>query len=398
MKHKLIMLLAVVFTSSMAFAQRGLPPKAKTGTVSYTNYPRHVDFLPNLVKYLKVPRGWEVSVAASGLGKPRMLYAGPTGQLYITRRDAGDVIMLTDKDGDHKFEDLVTVVSEFKEVHGITIKDGWIYLCNNNELRRYPLNSDGTLGTMEMLINDLPSGGQHPNRTIAFGPDGMLYISIGTLCNDCKDSDKEAASILQVNPKTWKRRVYASGLRNTIGFDFDPHTGEMWGMDNGADNKGNKWPPEELNNIIDGGNYGYPFAYGFNKVDKTREDPPGDTKKEWIENATPSALNFKAHLAPIAFKFFNDSTHIPADYNGDALVAWHGSWNSKKPVGFKVQRVLFENGMPVGTKNFLTGFLAPGRKARFGRPAGIAITPNGVVYVSDDANGVIYAIYRKQEL
>ena len=314
MKHKLIMLLAVVFTSGIAFAQRGLPPKAKTGTVSYTNYPRHVDFLPSLVKYLKVPRGWEVSVAASGLGKPRMLQTGPSGQLYITRRDAGDVLMLTDKDGDHKFEDLVTVIADFKEVHGITIKDGWIYLCNNTELRRYPLNSDGTLGTMEVLINDLPSGGQHPNRTIAFAPDGMLYISIGTLCNDCKDSDKEAASILQVDPKNWTRRVYASGLRNTIGFDFDPATGEMWGMDNGADTKGNKWPPEELNNIIDGGNYGYPFAYGFNKVDKTREDPPGDTKKEWVENATPSVLNFKAHMAPIAFKFFNDSTNIPADF------------------------------------------------------------------------------------
>ncbi|MEJ5961923.1 PQQ-dependent sugar dehydrogenase [Pedobacter immunditicola] len=398
MKHKLIMLLAVVFISSIAFAQLGLPPKAKTGTVSYTNYPRHVDFLPSLVKYLKVPKGWEVRVAASGLGKPRMLYPGLSGRLYITRRDAGDVLMLTDKDGDHKFEDLVTVISDFKGVHGITIKEGWIYLCNNNELRRYPLNSDGTLGPMELLINDLPSGGQHPNRTIAFGPDGMLYISVGTLCNDCIEKDKEAASILQVDPKTWTRRVYASGLRNTIGFDFHPATGEMWGMDNGADTKGNKWPPEELNNIIDGRNYGYPFAYGFNKLDKTREDPPGDTKKEWIENATPSILNFKAHMAPIAFKFFNDSTNIPSDFTGDALVAWHGSWNSKKPVGFKVQRILYEDGMPIRAKNFLTGFLAPGGKARFGRPAGITITSNGVVYISDDANGVIYAIYRTQEL
>jgi glucose/arabinose dehydrogenase len=396
MKLKLIMILLVVWSGSIAFAQRGLPPKRKTVIVSYTNYPQHVDFLPKLVKYLKVPRGWQVVVAANGLGKPRMLFPGPNGQLYVTRRDAGDVLMLNDKDGDHKFEELVTVLSDFKGVHGITIKDGWLYLCNNNELRRYPLNTDGTLGAMELLIKDLPDGGQHPNRTIAFGPDGMLYISVGTHCNDCIESDKEAASMLKVDPKTWKRSIFASGLRNTIGFDFHPSTGEMWGIDNGSDGKGNKWPPEEVNYIFEGGNFGFPYAYGKNKIDKTREDPPGDTKKEWVKNATPSTLDLKAHMAPIAFKFFGKAANIPSDYAEDGLVAWHGSWNSKKPVGFKVQRILFENGMAVGTKDFLTGFLAPGGKARFGRPAGIAITPDGIVYVSDDANGVIYAINRKQ--
>ena len=394
MKYRIVLLLAMMFPGSIAFAQRGLPPNQKTTAVVVTNYPKHVDFLPNMVKFLKVPRGWEITVAAYGLGKPRMLFPGQNGQLYITRRDAGDVLFLQDKDGDLKFEELTTVLSDFKGVHGITIKEGWMYLCNNKELRRYPLNSDGTLGTMELLINDLPNAGQHPNRTIAFGPDGMLYISIGTLCNDCKESDKEAATILQVNPKTWERRIYASGLRNTIGFDFHPETGDMWGLDNGADAKGNRWPPEELNYIFDGGNFGYPFAYGQNKIDKSREDPPGDSKKEWIKNATPSILDFKAHMAPIAFKFFGNAANLPDDYAGDALVAWHGSWNSKKPVGFKVQRIQFENGVAVGAENFLTGFLTPGGKARFGRPAGIAISSLGVVYVSDDANGVIYAINR----
>ncbi|WP_432714773.1 PQQ-dependent sugar dehydrogenase [Pedobacter sp.] len=391
MKHTLILLLAFGLTSSIALAQRGLPPRAKTSTVMVTNYPRHVDFLPFMRKYLKVPRGWELSIAANGLGKPRMLQQGPNGVLYVTRRDAGDVLMLMDKDGDHQFEDLITVLYGFKGVHGITIKDGWIYLCNNNELRRYPLNSDGTFGAMELLINDLPAAGQHPNRTIAFGPDGMLYITIGTLCNDCKENDKEAATVLQVDPKTWERRIFASGLRNTIGFDFHPVSGELWGMDNGADGKGNKWPPEELNVITDGGNYGYPYAYGHNKIDKSREDPPGDNKKQWTKNANPSMLNFKAHMAPIDFKFFGKAT-IPADWTGDALVAWHGSWNSNKAVGFKVQRIKFKDGVPVRAKNFLKGFLVPGGKARFGRPAGIAITPEGVVYVSDDANGVIYVI------
>jgi glucose/arabinose dehydrogenase len=386
------------------FSQRGLPPKAKTSNRHVTKYAQHLDFLPEMVKLLKVPDGWEVSVAASGLGKPRMMYIGPGGELYITRRDGGDVLMLKDKDGDHVYEELKTVAANFKGVHGITIRGGWIYLCNNNELRRYQIKADGTLSDeWETLINDLPSGGQHPNRTIEFGPDGKLYISVGTLCNDCKEADKETAALLQVDTTTWQRRLYASGLRNMIGFDWHPETKELWGFDNGGDGKGNRWPPEELNRIIDGGVYGYPFAYGKREVDQSREDPPGNEKEKWVENTVPSVMELPAHMAPIGFRFFGNSSATPSGYTGDGLVCWHGSWNRSKPVGFKVQRIRFENGAPVKAEDFLSGFLKPGflffkRKARFGRPAGVTITDKGVVLISDDANGVIYAVKPKTSI
>jgi glucose/arabinose dehydrogenase len=385
---------ALMGVCHMASAQRGLPPKTGTRTTMVTNYPQHLDFLPEMVNLLKVPEGWEVKVAASGLGRPRMLYNGPNGELYVTRRDAGDVLMLRDVDGDHKFDEVKTVLYDFKGVHGITLKDGLLYLCNNMQLRRYPLKGDGTLGDMEMLISDLPNGGQHPNRTIAFGPDNMLYITVGTMCNDCKESDKEAATILQVDPRTWKRTIFASGLRNTIGFDFHPQTGELWGLDNGGDGKGSNWPPEEVNRIIKDGNYGYPFAYGKKEVDQSREDPAGDIKESVVATTQPSVLELTAHMAPIDFKFFKDQKNIPGNYKGDGLVAWHGSWNAKKPVGFKVQRIRFENGTAVGAEDFLTGFLKGNN--RFGRPAGIAISKEGVVYISDDANGVIYAVNIKR--
>jgi glucose/arabinose dehydrogenase len=392
----LLLLLMIVF-GNKATAQRGLPPKESTRQVLVTKYPQHLDFLPAMVKLLKVPPGFEVSIAASGLGRPRMLCQGPNGSLYVTRRDAGDVLMLKDSDGDNKFEDLVTVLYEFKGVHGITIKDGYMYLANNQQLRRYPMKADGMLGKMELLIDDLPNGGQHPNRTIAFGPDGMLYLSVGTLCNDCKESDKEVASMLQIDPKTWKRKTFATGLRNTIGFDFHPVTGEMWGVDNGGDGKGNKWPPEEVNKIVMGGNYGYPFGYGKQVVDESREDPPGNTKEAIMKMTIPSVLDLTAHQAPIGFTFFNDAKNLPEGYGDDGLVAWHGSWNASKPVGFKVQRIIFENGNATGVEDFLSGFLKPGfplfqRKTRFGRPAGLTVTPQGVVYVADDANGIIYAV------
>lgn len=391
--HQLIVITGLALLSHVAYEQRGMPPKMGTKTTMVTNYPQHLDFLPEMVNLLKVPEGWEVKVAASGLGKPRMLFTGPSGAVYVTRRDGGDVLMLKDNDGDQKFDDVKTVVADFKGVHGITMKDGFMYLCNNNELRRYPVKGDGTLGDPEVLIKDLPDAGQHPNRTIAFGPDNMLYITIGTLCNDCKESDKEAATILQVDPKTWKRSIFASGLRNTIGFDFHPQTGELWGVDNGGDAKGSDWPPEEVNHIIKGGNYGFPLAYGKREVDQSREDPAGDIKEEWVKNTQPSTLELTAHMAPIAFQFFKDQANIPADYKGDALVAWHGSWNAKKAVGFKVQRIRFRDGVAVGAEDFLTGFLKG--STRFGRPAGITITPTGVIYISDDANGVIYAVKRK---
>jgi glucose/arabinose dehydrogenase len=376
-------------TFSNVSAQRGIPPKDVTKITHSTNYPQHLDFLPEMVKLLKVPEGWTVSIAASGLGKPRMLYQTLDDNLYITRRDTGDVLLLKNADKDGRFEDIKTVVAEFKGVHGITMKDGFLYLCNNNELRRYKINPDGTLSSKEMLFNDMPSAGQHPNRTMDFGPDGKLYISIGTLCNDCKESDREAATIIQVDPLTWKRTIFASGLRNTIGFDWHPQTNELWGMDNGGDAKGDDWPPEELNNIMKGKNYGYPLAYAKREVDKSREDPAGDSKEKWTETTESSSMEFQAHMAPIGFQFF--PTGSP--YTGDALVNWHGSWNRSKPVGFKVQKVKFLNGKPIAAEDFLTGFLQG--KARFGRPAGVFITSSGMVLISDDANGVLYSIKQK---
>ncbi|RYD58378.1 MAG: glucose dehydrogenase [Sphingobacteriales bacterium] len=391
------MLLCICAAST--WAQRGLPPKKKTSSRHVTKYAMHMDFLPKMVNMLKVPDGWEVKVAASGLGMPRMICEAPGGGLYITRRDAGDVILLKDIDNDGMFDDVKTVVYPFKTVHGITSKDGYLYLCGNEELRRYKINADGTLDNKETLINDLPSGGQHPNRTIAFGPDGMLYISVGTLCNDCKESDPGVAAMLRVDPATWKREIFATGLRNTIGFDFHPATGELWGIDNGGDGKGSKWPPEEVNRIVKGGNYGYPFVYGKREVDQSREDPAGDTKEAFARNTEPSVLELRAHMAPIGYTFFGKARNIPADYANDGLVCWHGSWNSSKPVGFRVDRIKFQNGMAVGSEKFLSGFLKPGflmfkRKARFGRPAGVIVTDEGTIYISDDANGVLYAVKR----
>ncbi|WP_125721170.1 PQQ-dependent sugar dehydrogenase [Flavobacterium ustbae] len=387
MKTKSTLLLFLCL-SFMSYAQKGIPPSEDTKKTTITNFPTHLEYNSELASGLKTGQGCQVTPVAAGLGKPRMLYVGKSGQLYVTRRDAGDVLMLKDNDKDGRFDELMRV-ADFPGVHGITSKDNFMYLCNNNKVLRYPLNADGTLGkTADTLISDLPSGGQHANRTMDFGPDGKLYISVGSVCNDCKESDKETAALLQVDPQTWKRTLYASGLRNMIGFDWHPQTKELWGADNGGDTKGDDWPPEELNHIVMGGNYGFPFAYGKRVVDQSREDPVGNTKEGWVKATQPSVMEFPAHSAPIAFVFFQQGNN-----KGDALVCWHGSWNRQNPSGYKVERIIFDKkGNPVSSEDFLSGFLIGNE--RFGRSAGLAID-NDVVYVSDDANGIIYALKQK---
>lgn len=395
-KHYSSALLIAILLSLQVLSQKGLPEKTPTTAIVNTTFPQHLDFKESMVSKIVVPAKFKVNVAATGLGKPRMMALNKNGSLYITRRDAGDVLMLTDTNGDGKFDDLTTVWAKFKGVHGITIHNDMLYACSGKELKRAKIKDDGNLTDTVTLINDLPEGSQHDNRMIAFGPDGMLYISVGSDCNDCGETNPEHATILQAKPDGSSRRIFARGLRNTIGFDWNPVTQEMWGCDNGTDWRGDSIPPEELNKIIDGSNYGWPLVFGKQKVDKTREDPTGSTKEAYAKTTMPAVLTFPAHSAPIDFRFMNKATNFPADYKDDALVCWHGSWNRKYPEGFKIQRIKFDNGKPVGAEDFFSGFLSKDGKTRFGRPAGLAISDKGTLYISDDENGVIYSvIYNK---
>lgn len=375
-----------------SFAQKGLPTKESTKVTVSTVMPVHEEFAPEKTDMLTVANGFKVAAAATGLGKPRMLATDEQGHLYVTRRDQGDVLMLTDTDNDGRFDDLKTITSKFKGVHGIAIANGYMYLVSNRELKRAKLKSDGDIGELELLAGDLPDGGQHGNRTIAFGPDGMLYITVGSTCNDCNETNKENATILRANPDGTHREIFARGLRNTIGFDWHPQTKELWGADNGSDMKGDNIPPEEINKIEKGKDYGWPLVFGKQRVDETREDPMGSTKEEYAKTTEPSILDLPAHSAPIAMTFLDQAKNLPADMQDDAIVALHGSWNKEKPDGYKVVRIVFDNGKPVRYEDFLSGFLSEDGKSRFGRPAGIAINSKGTIFISDDSNGVIYSV------
>jgi glucose/arabinose dehydrogenase len=342
------------------------------------------------MQQLKVPSGFTVKKFAEGLGKPRILAVHPSGYVYTTDREAGTVMLLKDTNGDG-VSDSKETVANIKDAHGLAIRNNQLYIVAVKEVHIAGILANGLLDQPAMIMNDLPDGGQHPNRTLAFGPDGLLYLSVGSTCNACPEPNKMNATMLRMNPDGSGRKVFAKGLRNTIGFGWHPVTGEMWGLDHGMDWLGDNEQIEEVNAIKENGNYGWPYIYGEGKYNPA-DRPPGDTTyQQYLQITTLPALGYQAHSAPMQMAFYNSDV-FPAEYKGDAFVAMRGSWNRSQPVGYRVVRLHFENGKPVRFDDFLTGFLVNNNRAHFGRPVGVAVHTDGSLLVSDDTNGVIYRI------
>jgi glucose/arabinose dehydrogenase len=357
----------------------------------FTNAPAKAEWDASVIERLNVPPGFRVSVFAKDLGTARMLAVGDDGTVYVTRRDSGDVLALRD-DATGNAVSPRKVVTDLPRVHGIAVHGTRMYLATIREVYVADIGSDGSVSAPRAIVTGLPDGGQHPNRTVGVGPDGMLYVSIGSTCNQCIETNDEHATILQMTLDGAQRGVFARGLRNTVGFTWHPETRVLWGVDHGSDYKGNEIPPEELNQIQNGLHYGWPFCFGERKADESYAlDPPGSTKAEFCPRTVAPTLTFDAHSAPMQLVFY-DGVNFPADYRGDAFVAMRGSWNRNPPVGYKVVRVQFRDGVPMRTSDFLTGFLASNGSQHYGRIAGLAVARDGSLLVSDDANGVIYRV------
>ncbi len=360
--------------------------------VGHVLTPEKRAFDESLLKRLRLPAGFQIGVFAKDIGNPRMIAVGADGTVYVTRRQQGDVIALRDRNGDGKADDRRTIVSGIEQIHGIAIKDNRLYLSPPTKLLVADIKPDGSVSTPREIINDLPDGGQHPNRTLGFSPDGMLYINVGSSCNACRETNPEHAAMLRVRPDGTNRTIFATGLRNTLGFDWHPQTRELWGMDHGSDWRGDDIPPEELNRLTEGGDYGWPFCYGKRVVDTVQNaEPEGMTRAAYCAKTVPTVLDYTSHSAALDFIFYN-ATQFPADYRGDAFVAMRGSWNRNPPSGYKVVRVKFENGKPVRFEDFVTGFLLEDGREQFARPVGLAIARDGSLLLTEDDNGVIYRI------
>lgn len=369
------------------------PQKQKVERVEgYLATPEKLEFNESLLQQLQLPPGFKISVFAQDLGNPRNLEVALNGTVYVTRREQGDVLALRDTNKDGRADQKRTVASGLKFVNGITIHQNRLYFVTNTHLYAADLLPNGREGKLQTLISNLPDAGQHPNRTISFGPDGMLYLSVGSTCNACDEPNEEHATLLRVQPNGSKRSIYAKGLRNTIGFAWHPSTKELWGMDHGSDWRGNEKPLEELNLIKQGANYGWPFCWGDRRPDVyLPANPQGMSKEQYCAKTQSPVLTYTAHSAPLDLIFYTAS-QFPAEYRNDAFVTMRGSWNRNPPVGYKVVRLRFQNGKPVRYEDFVTGFLSQDKKAQFGRPVGLSTAPDGSLLFTDDTNGVIYRV------
>lgn len=353
--------------------------------------PDKVEATPERIRALKAPPGFSVTAFATGLKNARIIAVAPNGNVYVSRRDQGDVLLLKDADNDGRADGPPVTVANRAGAHGLAIRDNKLYLVTARELFVADMQPDGRLGQLTMLVGDLPDAGQHPNRTMAFGPDGMLYLSVGSTCNACNESNVENATLLRMSPDGKSRSIFASGLRNLIGFAWHPRTGELWGFDHGIDFLGDDVQPEEINRIELGKQYGWPHVYGSGEI-YPQSTPQGEiTKEQWKARSTPMVLGYTAHAAPMQWVFGAGSA-FPADYQGDAFVTMRGSWNRVPASGYEIVRVRFQDGQPRSVEPFVTGFLTDGGKTHIARPVGLAMAKDGALLMADDANGVIYRV------
>lgn len=315
------------------------PKNAALTVVGYVVEPMQVEATDERVANLALPDGFGISVFARDLVNPRMIRVAEDGTVYVTRRTVGDVVMLRDADGDGQAEVQQTVASR-PGMHGIEIDGDTVYLITVADLYRTTREADGTLGELERIVEGLPAGGQHPNRMVVLGPDEMLYVSVGSTCNACGETDPRNATMMRFNPDGMQGTIFAGGLRNTIGYGFAPDTGVLWGMDHGIDWLGDNEQHEELNRIVEGAKYGWPYVCGDGRLNPQDYPENGLTIEEWAAQSTNPEGLYIAHSAPMQMAFYTGDA-FPEEYRGDAFVAMRGSWNRAQPSGYEVIRIDF---------------------------------------------------------
>ena len=390
------------------------------------------------LSFLNLPEGLKISVVAKDLEGPRVIVFDANGRMLVSETKAGRVSILEDPvrnslssngaSKDIALKTRRTLIDGLKSPHGSAFyqdektKTLYLYIAETHQVARYPYNlkTGRLLNPVGENITNLPAEGRHFTRTIAFGPNfrkspilkggneaatlsqTKLYISIGSSCDVCEENSWKRAAILESDPEGTFTAEFAGGLRNAVFFTFHPETREIWATEMGRDNLGDNLPPDEVNIVkvaetddkFGARRYGWPFCYGNKVKDKTfnpdkfgRVDIPQDCGQ--TESAV---IELPAHSAPLGLAFVPEDGEWPKDWRGDLLVAYHGSWNRSIPTGYKIVRVEADkNGKVSKTKDFISGWLATNNQI-LGRPVDLKFGPDGALYVSDDAAGLIYKI------
>jgi glucose/arabinose dehydrogenase len=334
---------------------------------------------------IKLPPGFHISIYADNVKGARSLCLSPDGTLFVgTRGDKVYAVLDTNKD--YKADKVVVIASGLFEPNGVAFRDGDLYVAEVNKIIRFDDIENHLYNPPKpVVINDhFPNKTHHGWKFIRFGPDGKLYVPVGAPCNVCLPSDSIFATITRMNPDGSDLEIYEKGIRNTVGFDWNPVTKVLWFTDNGRDLLGDNIPPDELNRAPHQGmNFGFPYMFGSDVRD------PDYGKGVDLSKFTKPAMDLGPHVAPLGMRFYTGNM-FPPEYKNQIFIAEHGSWNRSKKIGYRIMLVKVKDGKAVSREPFATGWLRGDSVS--GRPVDVEVMHDGSLLVSDDYTGVIYRI------
>jgi glucose/arabinose dehydrogenase len=321
----------------------------------------------------------------------RVMAMGADGAVYVSVPSGDRVVRVWDANGDNVADSSRIAVSGLNGPSGLAFHKGFLYIANTNGVVRVQLDSHGIATGAPVSVNTLPGGGGHSTRTIVFGADSAMYLSVGSSCNLCVETDSERAAVLRFNEDGSGGRVFSSGLRNAVGVAVNPSTHLLWVSQNERDDilpDHQDLPPEEINILQDGKDFGWPYCYSLHGAAVPN---PEYNDAARCAPTIPAALEMQAHSAPLGMTFLDKATLLPDDYRGDLLVAFHGSWDRDQPTGAKVVRVHIAGGVPTSVEDFVSGWQRDDG-SRWGRPADVQVYKDGSVLISDDQSGSLYRV------
>lgn len=336
---------------------------------------------------ITLPPGFQISVFAENLEGPRSLALGRKGTLFVGTRHSGKVYAVVDRNMDGKADKTLLLDRDLNMPNGVAFRDGSLYVAEVNRVLRYDDIESRLNSPPEPVVvfDGFPRDRHHGWKFIRFGPDGLLYVPVGAPCNVCDPEDGPYASITRIRHDATGFEFVAHGVRNSVGFDWHPRTGELWFTDNGRDWLGDDLPPDELNRVTRPGlHFGFPYCFG-----KSGKDPKYGKGKN-CDEFTPAQVELGAHVAPLGMRFYTGRM-FPKSYENKIFIAEHGSWNRSIPVGYRIVVVDpeardIQSSLRVFAEGWLRGHLA------WGRPVDLLVMPDGSMLVSDDEAGVIYRI------
>lgn len=344
---------------------------------------------------LTVPKGFKVNVfAEGGFTYPRWMALAPNGDVFVADSRANSVIVLRDTNNDGKADQRWVWSTKLAQPFGMAFHKDWFYVANTDSVVRFSYKKGQTeaVGEPERIV-ELTAGGynQHWTRNILFSPDGkQMFVSIGSQTNVSVEADPKRAAISVYDPDGKNHRIYAGGLRNPIGLAWNPKTGELWTAVNERDGLGDDLVPDYATSVKEGGFYGWPYSY----IGKNR-DPRRKEETDLVDKAIIPDVLFTSHVAALGIQFYTGKM-FPKEYQGDAFVAFHGSWNRAKLSGYTVVRIPFDaKGKLEGNRyeNFVSGWLPDENSNEvWGRPVGLLVNSDGSMLIADDGGKKIWRV------